>query len=349
MVSTDRRRGAEVFSERLRYGLEAKGWGVDLVSLTTDPGAARIDAHPLTARLPGQISRLDLSVATALRRRIRTTKPDVVLANGSATLRYSVVAVAGLGVPLAHRSIGEPAYWISSSRSALFTRALLRRLDLVLAVSHETRRQLLDLEPSIAARTVVAYNGVPEDLFEVVRARRGVELRMVVIGSLSEEKNPLAALRAAASVPRSVIRYLGDGALAAEVGKGAEDMGMADRVEMLGAVQDTASHLAWADLLVLSSRTEGLPGVVLEAAAAGVPTVAYAVGGVGEVIVDNESGRLVAAGDEPGLIDALGKLAADRPLLERMGEAARRQAGQRFRLEMAVDAYADHLGKLSRP
>jgi glycosyltransferase involved in cell wall biosynthesis len=104
--------------------------------------------------------------------------------------------------------------------------------------------------------------------------------------------------------------------------------------------------LAWADVLILPSKTEGLPGVVLEAAAAGVPSVASRVGGTEEAIIDGETGYLIAAGDVDGFAQALGVIAGD-PLRGRtLGEAARKLAAERFRLQDSVEEFGRLLDRV---
>jgi len=97
--------------------------------------------------------------------------------------------------------------------------------------------------------------------------------------------------------------------------------------------------LPWADLLVQSSYTEGLPNVVLEAGAAGVPVVATAVGGTPEVVAGGETGRLVAPGDAVGLADRIIELLGDDPTRRRMGAAARARMRDHFSFAAQAAAY----------
>ena len=114
---------------------------------------------------------------------------------------------------------------------------------------------------------------------------------------------------------------------------------MKGRLELAGSVEDVSEHLEWADVLLLSSRTEGLPAAILEAGAAGVPSVAFDVGGVREAVVDGRTGLVVPAGDTGALMSALRSLADDRSRISEMGAAARRHVEKNFRLEQAIDRY----------
>jgi glycosyltransferase involved in cell wall biosynthesis len=216
----------------------------------------------------------------------------------------------------------------------------------VLAVCEATRAQLLELEPSLAGRTHVTYTGIPDEMFEIRGHPVEGPLRVVFIGSLTEEKDPLLALRAVAGVPEAVLRFVGGGGLADAVAAEAAELGVADRVERVGPVEDVRPHLAWANVLLLTSRTEGLPGPVLEAGAASRPAVALGVGGVAEAIRDGITGVVVDPADPEGLTTALATLAADRGLLRKLGGAARLHMKQSFALDHIVAGYATRLGEV---
>ncbi len=93
--------------------------------------------------------------------------------------------------------------------------------------------------------------------------------------------------------------------------------------------------------MILTSLSEGLPGAILEAGAAGVPGVSLDVGGVREAIMDGESGMVV--GDEDELVSAIQNLEGDRDRLAAMGEAARKHISSNFALRDVIDRYAGFL------
>lgn len=346
VVSTDQRRGAEVFTERLRDGLTAKGWVVEAVALRGHGTEPRADVEPLVETVGGETGRFEREVSRELRAKIKSFQPDMLIANGGATLRYGLAAKVGQGCRLAYVSIGEPRYWIRSRFSRWANRLMLRRTDKVLAVSDETRRQLLELEPRLDGRTHTTYTGVPEALFALEHTVPQGPLRLLMVGSLTAEKDPATALRALSGIDNAVLRFVGDGPLLGDLRTRATQMELADRVEFAGSVSDVVPHLEWAHVLILTSRSEGLPGAILEAGAAAVPTVALDVGGVREAVVDGESGLVVD--DAEGLVDALRMLDADRELLTRMGKAARQHIGSRFALNDVIDVYAKLLLSLWR-
>lgn len=341
LVASNRRRGAEVFGERLSSGLDELGWSVDFVALQSVQSPRTVTAIPLTDGGGG--SRLDLKTVWELRSRIARNRPSLILANGGATLRYAVAAGSMLLARprLAYASIGEPSFWLRSDRHARVQRFLHRRADVILAVSEMTRRQLVEDLGVGADRVLVAHTGVPPEFFIDGEPSAG-ELRLLFLGSLSAEKDPQTAIDVAVRLledHRVRLRLVGDGPCAADLAKRVEAEALHDVVEITGPVDDVTPHLAWADILLLTSRTEGLPGAVLEAGAAGVPTVGYAVGGTGETMMPGSSGVLVAPGDVAELVAEVHRLAGDAAELSRMGQAARQFVGEHFTLERSIRRY----------
>lgn len=337
LTASNRRRGAEVFAERLRMGLRERGYDVDAESLSSGGAGPTVDIQPLYADAPTHLGRFDLGVFRALRKRISTSRPDLIVAMGGSTLRYGVLAKDT--ARLLYVAIGEPDYWLRSGFHRWLNRTLLRRCDRIVAVSNATAKQLQRLEPGLADRVTVGWTGVPEALFGLVReARPEGPLRVVMIGSLSSEKDPMLGLRAVAAVDDCQVRFLGSGPLQQDLEAEAAGLGVGDRTSFLGSVDSVADHLRWADVLLLTSKTEGLPGVVLEAGAAGVPAIATDVGGVREAVVDGESGLVVERSEE-AVGAALARLAGDRSLVDSMGSAARKHVRESFRMADCVDRY----------
>jgi glycosyltransferase involved in cell wall biosynthesis len=132
----------------------------------------------------------------------------------------------------------------------------------------------------------------------------------------------------------------------------AEGLGLGPRVRFAGFCPNVARWMQAADGFVLSSRYEGLPMVLLEAGACGLPAVATDVPGTREVIVDRETGWLVPAADPERLGAAMSRL-MQLPLNERraIGERARQRVAEHFSLEVVLDRweqlYADLLMRKS--
>jgi len=164
---------------------------------------------------------------------------------------------------------------------------------------------------------------------EAIRAELGIpgDAPVVLsIGALDPEKDPLAHLdvgrRVLASIPEARHVVAGDGPLRKPVARAARD----PRILLVGERRDVGRLLAAADVLVVASRSEGLPASVLEAGVTGVPVAAFAVGGVPEVVEDGVTGLLVGAGDRAALAAAAVRLLRDRSLGRRVAAAARERS-----------------------
>ena len=341
LVTSDARRGAEVFGRRLVDGLLRRGWDAQLVCLTGGAEEA-VEGVKLAPRgTPWPL------VIRSLRRYLLRRRPQVVFANGGATLRQGVLATVGMRAapPVVYGSIGEPSYWLRGGLHRWVQRLLIGRCAHVTAVSEATRRGLMEVLGVTSDRITVIHPGVDAEAFTpTAGSDPGEPLRVLFAGSLSAEKDPAVAVEAARRMGgKVVLRLVGDGPLRSELESGAPD-----NVEVVGPADDMGVEYEWADVLLLPSRTEGLPGVAVEAAAAGVPTIASRVGGTDEIVADGASGFLVAAGDVDAFVDRLEVMAADRDLVRRFGEEARRRAVSDFALEASIDAFARVFAEVAR-
>jgi len=221
-------------------------------------------------------------------------------------------------------------------------RSVLAHAALVLAVSEEWRIALKRICPE--AKVEVLPNAValpPRDRLPGGPRAAGTPRRILFLGQLHAEKGVLDLVRAFAAIasrfPRTALVCAGHGA-ASPVESLAHELGVASSVQCPGWLHSEAKSraLAEADLFVLPSYTEGLPMALLEAMSWGVPVIASPVGGIPQVIRDEENGLMVPAGDVEGLSRALARLLADRELADRLGAAGRATIEAQFALEGAL-------------
>lgn len=351
LVSSTRRRGAEVFGERLAKGLQDLGWRATLTALTSGGTDVTVEARVCSKRRSDHLGRLNLDVVRGLRKELREQRPAIIFANGSSTLQYSVAASIGLRPRplLVYSSIGEPRYWTRTARQRLGQRFLLSQTDHIVAVSEEGRRQLIDFLGIPEDKVSVAHTGIPESFFETEPLPDTDHIRLLYLGNLSKEKDPGTALRIIGALRdqgcKAVLRFVGSGPLFDELRQRALESANSS-VEFIGSVGDVRPHLAWADLLILTSETEGLPAAVIEAAAAAVPAVAFDVGGVKETISHEQTGLLVPGKDEEGFVAAVARLCRDGAARKDMGAKAREFAGGHFTMDHAILRYHDILQSL---
>ncbi len=346
LVTSTQRRGGELWGSQIADGLSERGWEVSTRSLVSFRGPA-ISAVPLVDKPREELRSIDLQVIKALRAEISGFGPDLVFANGGATLPVAVGATLFRRSPsLIYGSIGEPLYWARTAMARRRTRFLMRRCNGVAAISHPTRRQLIDGFGLAADRVFVAHPGVGHRFFVAGSESHSDELRVLFIGSLSREKGPLDALTAfqtASETKPMRMRFVGGGPLESALREAVDDGGPESGVDVIGPVDDVLPHIQWADVLVVTSESEGIPGVVLEAGAAGVPTVAYRVGGLSDVIKHGETGLLVAPSDSAALADQLAALAGNRSLRATLSDGIRDRIREEFTLKVALDRYDETL------
>jgi glycosyltransferase involved in cell wall biosynthesis len=254
-------------------------------------------------------------------------------------LAPSVLTLHGLN--LVRRSTGV-AGSLASSNLKLIARAATRTI----CVSETERDEVADLIGArLAENLVVVSNGVPRtphpsaDDRRSIRAELRVEDQVVAlsVGALDPPKDPVTLATAAVSLARSgskvVLLLVGDGGLRAQLEVIARDSSGAVRV--LGPRDDVGRLLAGADMSVLSSRHEGLPYALLEAMAAGLPSVVADYPGAAEVLGD--AGLLVPIGSVDGFAETIGRLAADAALRAELGDRARRRVESQFSIERMLE------------
>ncbi len=228
-------------------------------------------------------------------------------------------------------------------RIVALERRLARDTDRIVAVSHATGEDLLRLGVVEEERLVVVPPGIDlEPLLALPRPRaasgalralvgaQDEDVLVGVVGRLAPVKQPERALAVFELLrerhPRLHLVFVGDGALRRELERRVRALGAdARRVHLVGAREDMAATLADLDLVLATSRSEGLPVALVEAGAAGLPVVARDVGGVGEVVAHERTGRLGTSDEE--LAFALAAL-LDAP-------AERRAMGERARVRVA--------------
>jgi glycosyltransferase involved in cell wall biosynthesis len=174
---------------------------------------------------------------------------------------------------------------------------------------------------------------------------------ILAAGRLSREKGFHVLLEAAPSLfrdlPSAQVVVFGEGPERVRLERRAAALGVTDRFRLSGFRDDLDALLPWADVVTLPSLTEGLPNVALEAAAAGVPVVATAVGGTPEVVVNGQTGFLVPSGDSTALADRISAVVRHPNRARAFGAAARRRVEDHFSFEGQARAYQTVFGELA--
>jgi glycosyltransferase involved in cell wall biosynthesis len=277
---------------------------------------------------------------------IRRERPDIVHVNSSKAGFLGRLAALAAGTPVRVYTVHGWAFKAYDGWSAALYRWADRLMSplttVTICVSQTERAAGLVARTCRAERTLVIPNAI--DVESAPRARLdGAPPRIVTVGRLAAPKDPLTLIRALPALePRPYsLAFIGDGRERGAVEQELRASGVGHRVTLLGDRRDVPELLAAADVFVLSSRSEGAPLSILEAMAAGLPVVASDVGGVGELVVDGETGLIVPPGDPARLAQALARMLEDGALRERLGAAGRARARERFDLAALRAAHLD--------
>jgi glycosyltransferase involved in cell wall biosynthesis len=280
---------------------------------------------------------LDPLLGWRLYRLIRRERPDVVHLHSrrGADVQGALAArLAGVRTVLSRRVDHPPGRTLLRWRYGLY--------DRVIAISEEIRRVLLAAGVD-AGKVVCVPSAVDPGRFDhpvahnLLCAALGLPRDAVVIGvvaQLIERKGHRYLLRAVPSileaVPHARVVCFGRGPMARSIRAEARALGIGDRVVRAGFRSDMERLLGAIDVVVHPATAEGLGVGVLEAAAAGRPIVASAVGGIPEIVRDGETGLLVPPRDSEALARAVLRVLGDSGLAQRLGEAARAHVSERF-------------------
>jgi glycosyltransferase involved in cell wall biosynthesis len=265
--------------------------------------------------------------------------------------------VTWLATTLGNRSGTGPWTWSFTMHGPTEFRAVqrfnlahkVRAADLVVCISDYCRSQLMSVSPpSEWHKLVVVHCGVDVERYRFRDRADGTPRRILSVGRMVPEKGQslfldvVAELRARGHDLQAVL--VGDGPDRDLLVARRDALGLGEVVELPGALgqDDLVEVFDAADLFALPSFDEGVPVVLMEAMASGLPVVATTIAGIPELIDDGVSGRLVAAGRVDAMVAALEELLIDRGLRERLAGEARRRVEERF----SAATEARRLGRL---
>jgi glycosyltransferase involved in cell wall biosynthesis len=273
-------------------------------------------------------------------RRLRKEKFDIAMIYFVDSNLFVVPACSLAGVKNIIVNRRDLGYWYNPKILRILNR-VNKKADYFLVNAEAVKKVVAEKENFPEERIKVIYNalwvkpgggkkkisreelGIPTDakVIGIIANLRPVKRvdRFLNIAKLINEK-----------LPRTHFIILGGGELEVELKNQAGDIALNDSVHFMGAVSDIQSYLGIFDVGVLTSESEGLSNTLIEYCRAGVPAVAFDVGGNREVIKDNASGRLVPDDDIAGFADAVVGILADNEVYKRYSAAGRKIADELF-------------------
>lgn len=333
-----------------------RGHRVIVVSLET-PAAGSLtrgfeEAGVRVIRMPKRPG-FDATLYPRLFRCFRRESVKVVHTHNTLPLVYASVPARLAGARVVHTK--------HSPQRAPRLRMMLKRVGaasahVFVAVSEDTASFARDVSEVTSRKIRVITNATDlnrfrrdDDARTSVRQSWGAAPDTFVVGTVGRMvpvKNHALLLRAAAPL-------LAEGALLVVAGDGperssnealADSLGVRERVRFLGEVSNVEEVMSGIDVFALSSDTEGLPMVLVEAMGASLPVVGTSVGGVPKVVQQGKTGVLVPAGDESAFTEALRSIRDDREKAANMGALGRDVAQEKYSLDRLVDDYLEAYG-----
>jgi glycosyltransferase involved in cell wall biosynthesis len=367
--------GAEIVVYQLARNLAKAGHEVTLVGEVDErefallPGLEVVPAGRVSRRsrfLPDGLARWivqhlfgNVSVARTVRRvlRERPGEFDVVHAHGSLS---ALLISLGHDVPLVYTEHDATPWscryrrWYERWLRKVIYRALnvtvFRRADRVVTVFPSLAAEIVRHWRIDPAKVGVIGNGADVATFQPrdggpsrVRETYGFERYALFVGSLVPRKCPDLLVDALAEAGDVRCVFVGDGPMRPRLERQAQELGISDRVVLMGTVpsNELGPIYADADVVILPTVSDAFPLVALEAMACGTPVLASRVSGLPEMIEDWQTGFLVKPGDVGQLAMGIRFMTGDHTLRERMGSNGRRRVREEFRWPRVADRYLE--------
>lgn len=343
--------GAEVLLRDLTRALLVHDERVSVCYNTEGPIAKEIKdmGVPLT-QFP-RLGRVDLGLLLRIFRQIKRVKPDIVHTHLFKSDLHGRLAARLAGTPVVISTLHNCHNWAKNPVLGRIYGANARLADHIIAVSDEVRDyaiKYLHIDPK---KVTTIANAIPLARFGGRRSAGAILRRefnipasaplLGIVARLTEQKDHDNFLHAAQKIlsdaPEAVFLVIGEGPLDATLKALAITLGIQDSVIFCGARSDIPALMGALDMLVFSSRWEGLPVALLEGLASSLPVVASNVGGIPGVIRDGEYGLLVPPADPQALANACLSLIKDPAMRKKIGQAGYAHVQKNFGMDGMVN------------
>ena len=350
------RGGAEKQSVMSAIALRKLGHEAELISCNeVNHYQDLIEKNEILLHIVNETCPFKVGHIKSLEKLLSSKKYDVVHCFKSGTSSYGRVAAKLAGVPKIFGGVRD------AMRERFLLRVIHRLINIWTSkwiVNSESCKQKIINELNVAPDNIfVVPNGVDLGDFQsaltVDEAKRkfGFEKDVPVItilANLRPEKNHEMFLRVArklldSDVPTTFI-VAGDGPMRGKLVERSQSMGTSSRIHFLGRCDDVADLLRATDIVAMTSLHESLPNALIEAGAAGVPSVSTDCGSVSEVIIDGQTGFIEQKNDDDAMVERLATLISNPDLRLRMGREAKKHVADKF----SIDALGHNLSSVYR-
>lgn len=347
-------RGAEIFACQLSVELVKKGITADVLYLFD--GDTQMEPYDLKfIPLHGKISSRfwDIKGFKRLADIVIEGGYDIVQANAGDTVKYAVFS--RMLFCWKAKVIFRNASFLSSvyhgKLHSVFNRWLLSHCDFIISVSENCRQDLITHYRGAQNRSVTIPTGSYNFNHVPVFARDTLEPVLLSIGSMVRDKNHTFLLEIFDEFFRTTksgfLWLVGDGKLRQSLEETVNHAEWHNRVRFFGYRSDVISILKAADVLVMPSVVEGIPGTILEAFSCGIPVIASCVGGVPEIVDNEVNGFCISEWSPAVYVDRIQKILTDSQLRNRFINNSRSKFEDHYTMNRIAtrfqQAYADIL------
>lgn len=311
LIQRSQLRGAEIFASQLASHTNRSGNTAVIVSLF--PGNAQLpfDGPILVLNGNSRGRFYDLKAWKKLAEIIKRENPDIIQANAGDTLKYAVFSkiLYRWKQPIVFRNASTISLYIKTWVHKKWNTFLFQFVNKIISVSNTSALDFSRLFPRYKHKVITIPIGIEntEDDHGTTGMRGRTKLngqgpRILHVGGFTFEKNHAELIEIFEVIvrnePSAMLYLVGDGPLKQNIEALIKSKGLDCNVKLCGFQTNAIEYIKGADILVLPSIIEGLPGVLLEAFYCKVPVVAYDVGGIKEIVKNNETGRLIQKGDK---------------------------------------------------
>jgi glycosyltransferase involved in cell wall biosynthesis len=310
------RRGAQLFVHELKHRFSLDGFSVRRIFLYEENNYENLVLDENDLVMPFKEDHFFEKIPTVhpllvmrVAKEIMSFSPDIILCNGSRTLKYAAFVkkcYPSIKSKWVYRVIDSALYWNRRSITQLYYRHfVIPAMDAAVGVSQNSLDEMIAhygfKKPSVCIPRAIDLdhfsNYVPNEL---ARENAGISkdaFVLLFLGTFTQQKRPDRFLDIIAGLNKYMPNVhglmVGDGNLRKALELKAIRLGIQNQITYTGYQHDVRPYISMSDMLLLTSDTEGMPGVVLEAAALNVPTITGDVGGVKDFVLNGVNGLIV--------------------------------------------------------
>ncbi|MEB2778308.1 glycosyltransferase family 4 protein [Algoriphagus sp. D3-2-R+10] len=311
LIQKPQARGAEIFTALLSKELERLGHQLILVSLFEGDFRLPFKGKQIHLNRPSKKRFWDIKAWRKLNELIQDFQPDIVQANAADTLKFSVFTKMLFPgkYTLLFNNGGVISTYLRSWPHRQFNRFLLRKVDALISVSKYSKDDLDKIVGNPKKHQVIPI-GI--DLSDFPETSLKTSYQVVVhLAGFTPEKNHEAVVRIFGEFiethPNSQLWFMGEGPLKSKVEALVSQSSFSDKVRFFGSVSSPFSLIPRNAILLLPSKIEGLPSVILEAFHSKIPVIAFQVGGIPDLLIPDQTGFLVPKADEKEFVAELNR------------------------------------------